>query len=234
MRPGHAGEDKKKQEVIEARNHATASSTGRRKSLADLGDKADAAVKSDIEAKIAELRKIMEGEDAEAIKAATDAPLASHKLAEQLYQQQAQQTGGQPGGAQQEAGAHQDGNSGGNGGDDVVDDFTVKRNMKSQRACAISQRSGSAEPDGFFTLTQRNCDMPRQRWAAWPCPPCSHAPVASLGPTTRPRLTTLTSARRRPQADSGQAATGAAPRSQTRSPTAPRVRPGDRAGQGRP
>ena len=122
----HAGEDKKKQEVIEARNHADSLIYGTEKSLADLGDKADAAVKSDIEAKIAELRKIMEGEDAEAIKAATDAlAKASHKLAEQLYQQQAQQTGGQPGGAQQEAGAHQDGNSGGNGGDDVVDaDYT--------------------------------------------------------------------------------------------------------------
>ena len=122
----HAGEDKKKQEVIEARNHADSLIYGTEKSLADLGDKADAAVKSDIEAKIAELRKIMEGEDAEAIKAATDAlAKASHKLAEQLYQQQAQQTGGQPGGAQQEAGAHQDGNNGGNGGDDVVDaDYT--------------------------------------------------------------------------------------------------------------
>ena len=78
----------------------------------------------EIEAKIAELRKIMEGEDAEAIKAATDAlAKASHKLAEQLYQQQAQQTGGQPGGAQQDAGAAQSGN---NGGDDVVDaDYEV-------------------------------------------------------------------------------------------------------------
>jgi molecular chaperone DnaK len=115
----HAGEDKKKQEVIEARNHADSLIYGTEKSLTDLGDKADAAVKSDIEAKIAELRKIMEGEDAEAIKAATDAlAKASHKLAEQLYQQQAQQTGGQPGGAQQDAGAAQSGN---NGGDDVVD-----------------------------------------------------------------------------------------------------------------
>ena len=32
--------------------------------LADLGDKADATVKSDIETKMADLRKMMEGEDA--------------------------------------------------------------------------------------------------------------------------------------------------------------------------
>jgi len=119
----HAGEDKKKQEIIEARNHADSLIYGTEKSLADLGDKADAALKSDIEGKIAALRKLMESEDAEAIKAATDdLSKASHKLAEQLYQQQAQQTG-QPGADAGAAGAGQQPN--GNGGDDVVDaDYT--------------------------------------------------------------------------------------------------------------
>ena len=98
----HASDDKKKQELIEARNHADSLIYGTEKSLADLGDKADAAVKSDIEGKIASLRKLMEGEDAAAIKNATEElAKASHKLAEQLYQQQAQQNagaaGGQPG-----------------------------------------------------------------------------------------------------------------------------------------
>ncbi len=86
----HASDDKKKQELIEARNHADSLIYGTEKSLADLGDKADAAVKSDIEEKIASLRKLMEGEDAAAIKSATEElAKASHKLAEQLYQQQA-------------------------------------------------------------------------------------------------------------------------------------------------
>ncbi len=118
----HADEDKKKQELIEARNHADSLIYGTEKSLADLGDKADATVKSDIETKMADLRKLMEGEDAAAIKAATDElAKASHKLAEQLYQQQAQQTGGQPG---PQAGAAE-GQSHGNAGDDVVDaDYT--------------------------------------------------------------------------------------------------------------
>ncbi len=120
----HASDDKKKQELIEARNHADSLIYGTEKSLAALGDKADAAVKSDIEEKIASLRKLMEGEDAAAIKSATEElAKASHKLAEQLYQQQAQQNagaaGGQPG-SDAAAGA-----SAGNGNDDVVDaDYT--------------------------------------------------------------------------------------------------------------
>ena len=116
----HASDDKKKQELIEARNHADSLIYGTEKSLADLGDKADAAVKSDIEGKIASLRKLMEGEDAAGIKVATEElAKASHKLAEQLYQQQAQQNagaaGGQPGA---DAGAGASANS---GNDDVVD-----------------------------------------------------------------------------------------------------------------
>ena len=120
----HASDDKKKQELIEARNHADSLIYGTEKSLADLGDKADAAVKSDIEGKIASLRKLMEGEDATAIKNATEElAKASHKLAEQLYQQQAQQNAGAAGGQSgPDAGA---GASSAGGNDDVVDaDYT--------------------------------------------------------------------------------------------------------------
>ena len=52
----HASEDKKKQETIEARNHADSLIYGTEKSLNDLGDKVDAAVKSDVEGKIAAIR----------------------------------------------------------------------------------------------------------------------------------------------------------------------------------
>ncbi|MDE7241651.1 Hsp70 family protein, partial [Desulfovibrio sp.] len=120
----HASDDKKKQELIEARNHADSLIYGTEKSLADLGDKADASVKGDIETRIADLRKLMEGEDAAAIKhAADELAKASHKLAEQLYQQQAQQAGAQPGPDAGAAGGAAGGQPGGN--DDVVDaDFT--------------------------------------------------------------------------------------------------------------
>ena len=123
----HAADDKKKQEVIEARNHADSLIYGTEKSIKDLGDKIDGALKSDIENKIAALRKLMEGEDAEAIKKATDElAQASHKLAEQLYTQA--QSGPEAGSA---AGAGAAGAAGGSAGgagsakDDVVDaDFT--------------------------------------------------------------------------------------------------------------
>ena len=119
----NASDDKKKQELIEARNQADSLIYGTEKSLNDLGDKADATVKADIEEKIAALRKQMEGDDAAAIKAATEElSKASHKLAEQLYQQQAQ-AGGQPGPDMGNAGAA--GTAGGNAADDVVDaDYT--------------------------------------------------------------------------------------------------------------
>jgi molecular chaperone DnaK len=121
----HASEDKKKQELIEARNHADSLIYGTEKSLKDLGERAEAALKTDIEQKIEALRRLMEGEDVEAIKKATDElAQASHKLAEQLYRQQGQAAGaagdGSAGG--QDA---QGGGQGGKGGDDVVDaDYT--------------------------------------------------------------------------------------------------------------
>jgi len=82
----HADEDKKKREAIEARNHADSMVYTTEKSLKEYGDKIDAVEKGNIENKLAELKKLMEGEDAEAIKKATDElAQASHKLAEAMY-----------------------------------------------------------------------------------------------------------------------------------------------------
>ncbi len=119
----HAGDDKKKQELIEARNQADSLIYGTEKSLRDLGDKVDASEKSEVEAKIADLKKAMEGDDVNAIKQGTEALSAtSHKLAEKLYQNQ--NMGGQAGpGAGQQPGGAQPGS--GKPDDDVVDaDFT--------------------------------------------------------------------------------------------------------------
>jgi len=123
----HASDDKKKQELIEARNKADSLIYGTEKSISEVGDKLDASLKSDIQAKIAELKKTMEGEDVNAIKSSIEnLEKASHKLAEELYQKQnmgganaGAGAAGQPGGAQQ----NQQGK--GKGDDDVVDaDFT--------------------------------------------------------------------------------------------------------------
>jgi molecular chaperone DnaK len=97
----HAEEDHKKRELIEARNQADTLIYTTEKTLADLGDKVDAATKSDIESHIASLKTAMEGTDMEAIKQKSEALMkASHKLAEQMYAK----TGGPGAGAGPEAG----------------------------------------------------------------------------------------------------------------------------------
>ena len=115
----NAAEDKKKQEAIEARNQADNLIYATEKSLKDLGDKVDPALKAEVEAKTAELKKAMEGTDTDAVKKASDdLSQASHKLAEMLYKNAQAQQGAQDGGCQ-------GGNCGAKKDDDVVDaDFT--------------------------------------------------------------------------------------------------------------
>jgi molecular chaperone DnaK len=82
----HAEEDKKKRELIEARNHADSLVYTTEKSLKEFGDKIDASEKQKIEDAAAALKKVMDGNDAEAIKKASDELMqASHKLAEAVY-----------------------------------------------------------------------------------------------------------------------------------------------------
>jgi molecular chaperone DnaK len=101
----HAEEDKHKKELAEARNQADTLIYTTEKSLKDLGDKVDAATKSDIESHIAKLRQAMEGADAQAIKTASEELMrASHKLAETMYAQ-AGAAGAGAGEAGAEAGA---------------------------------------------------------------------------------------------------------------------------------
>lgn len=82
----HADEDKKKREAIEARNQADSMVYSTEKSLKEFGDKIDAVEKGNIENKIVELKKIMESDDTDAIKKATEELAQSaHKLAEAMY-----------------------------------------------------------------------------------------------------------------------------------------------------
>ncbi len=82
----HAAEDKKKRELIEARNQADSLAYSTEKSLKEFGDKIDAAEKQKIEEALAALKKTLEGTDTEAIKKASDELMqASHKLAEAVY-----------------------------------------------------------------------------------------------------------------------------------------------------
>ena len=59
----HADDDKKKKELVEARNSADALIYSTEKSMKDLGDKIDAATKTNVETAVEALKKEMEGEN---------------------------------------------------------------------------------------------------------------------------------------------------------------------------
>ncbi|WP_018881214.1 molecular chaperone DnaK [Thioalkalivibrio sp. ALE30] len=108
----HAEEDKKFQQLVQARNQADALVHSAEKSLKDLGDQVSDDERSAIESAVAEVKTAMEGEDADAIEQATQKLAeASGKLAEKAYAQGADAAG--------EAGAEQA--DSGQQGDDVVD-----------------------------------------------------------------------------------------------------------------
>ncbi len=112
----HKEEDKKRKELVETRNQADALVHASEKSLKDLGDKVDSATKDSVQKEIDNVKKVMTGDDTEAIKAATEAlTTASHKLAELMYAQTAKENpdGGTSGGAA--------GGSAKKNDDDVVD-----------------------------------------------------------------------------------------------------------------
>ena len=92
----HAEEDRKARELVEARNTAENMIHATRKSLAELGDKAEEQEKKDIEAAIADLETALKGDDKDAIAEKT-AKLteAAGKLAEKAYA--AQQAAGAAG-----------------------------------------------------------------------------------------------------------------------------------------
>ncbi len=91
----HAGEDKQKRELIEARNQADGLAYTTEKSLKEHGEKLDSATKNQIQDALDALKKAIEGDDPEEIKAKSEAlAQASHKLAEMMYAQ-AQNEGGE-------------------------------------------------------------------------------------------------------------------------------------------
>jgi molecular chaperone DnaK len=126
----NAAEDKKKLELVQARNQGDALVHSTKKSLTEYGDKLDAGEKEKIEAAIKALEESLKGEDKEAIEAKTNELMTSaQKLGEKMYaDMQAQQ-------AAQAAGAGADASAGAAGGaskpaDDNVVDAEVKEVKK--------------------------------------------------------------------------------------------------------
>lgn len=111
----NADTDKKKKELVEARNQADTLIYSTEKSLAEHGDKVDAETKAAIEKSLADLKEKSAQEDPDAIKASMEELTKSaHKLAEEIYKA-AQQT------QQAEPDATTNADAGQKPADDVVD-----------------------------------------------------------------------------------------------------------------
>ena len=117
-----AAADKAKKDEAEIRNTASSLIYSTEKSLKEVGDKAEAGVRADVETALSELKQISENGSADEVKAATEKlQQASYKLAETLYKS----TGGSADGASPNGAAagHEDASANGAGAphEDVID-----------------------------------------------------------------------------------------------------------------
>jgi molecular chaperone DnaK len=126
----HAAEDKKKREVVEARNHAEALVHATEKQLQENESNASvAAAKPAVEKAIADVKEALASEDAERIKTATTAlAQAAMKIGEALYAAQQGAGGGPEGGSPSDGGGQA-------GEENVVDaDFEEVKDDKKRSA----------------------------------------------------------------------------------------------------
>jgi molecular chaperone DnaK len=84
----HESEDKRRRELIEARNQGDNLAYQTEKTLRELGDKVPANDRSNIESKVSELREALKGEDTPRIKKLSEElQQAFYAISQQLYQQ---------------------------------------------------------------------------------------------------------------------------------------------------
>lgn len=84
----HAEEDRKRRELIEARNNADNTVYAAEKALREFGEKVPSEVRSEVESKVADLKSAAQGEDVARIKAATETlSQAVQKIGAAVYQQ---------------------------------------------------------------------------------------------------------------------------------------------------
>ena len=128
----NAAEDKKKLELIQARNSADAMVHSVKKSLAEHGDKLDAADKEKIEAALKESEESLKSEDKAVIEAKTEALMtASQKLGEKVYAEtQAAHAAAGSAGAEAEAGEASHAGSSTAGAGKPTDDNVVDAEFK--------------------------------------------------------------------------------------------------------
>ena len=118
----HADEDRRQRELAEARNVGENAAYQAEKQLEEMGDKVDSSAKDEITKAIADVRESLTSENADEIKAKTDAlQQAFHKVSEQIYQSAAEQQQAAGGGPTDGAGA----NGGGSDSEEEVVDAEV-------------------------------------------------------------------------------------------------------------
>ena len=117
----NAADDKKKVELVQARNQGEAMVHSVKKSLGEHGDKLEAAEKEAIEAAIKAVEEALPGDDKAAIEAKTEALMtASQKLGEKVYAASQAEAAAAAGGAAPEGEAQAGGSKAG-ADDDIVD-----------------------------------------------------------------------------------------------------------------
>jgi molecular chaperone DnaK len=105
----HSEDDKRRREAAEARNSLDTLIYSTEKLYEEHREKLDAGAKGELESALEEGRKALEGDDAAAMKQASDRiTQASHKIAEVVYQQSASEGGAAASGGQGEAGGSTD------------------------------------------------------------------------------------------------------------------------------
>jgi molecular chaperone DnaK len=96
----HAEDDRRKKELVDARNTADGLIHATEKTLAEQAEKVDPATRAEIERAVADLKRAAEGDNVDEIKRLTETLThASHALAQAMYQQAGPQAGpgnGQP------------------------------------------------------------------------------------------------------------------------------------------
>jgi molecular chaperone DnaK len=159
----NAAEDKKKLEIVQAKNQGEALVHSVSKSLTEYGEKLDAGEKEKIEAALKDVEEALKGEDKTAIEEKTNALMtASQKLGEKMYaDMQAQQ-------AAQAAGAAAAWREQGRRPSRPTTMWSTPRSRKSRRADAQGgpmrriTRRVDAIPCGIVNAAFRV--KPRQRW----------------------------------------------------------------------
>ena len=85
----HAEEDRKRRDLIEARNMADSLAYQAEKTLRELGEQVPAEVKSEVESKVADVRSALETDDLDRIKSSTEAlSTAMQQIGQAMYAKQ--------------------------------------------------------------------------------------------------------------------------------------------------